>query len=87
MRMDEGLDTGPWLAEWRIAITDTTTTGDLQPLLASEDMQEGMRSFVERRPGTFRSYASSPSTGSAAAARAPWMQRLRSATSTLLSFR
>jgi enoyl-CoA hydratase/carnithine racemase len=27
---------------------------DLQPLLASEDMQEGLRSFVERRPGTFR---------------------------------
>jgi enoyl-CoA hydratase/carnithine racemase len=27
---------------------------DLQPLLASEDMQEGMRSFLERRPGTFR---------------------------------
>jgi enoyl-CoA hydratase len=27
---------------------------DLQPLLASEDMQEGLRSFVERRPGRFR---------------------------------
>jgi enoyl-CoA hydratase/carnithine racemase len=27
---------------------------DLQPLLASEDMQEGLRSFVERRPGKFR---------------------------------
>ncbi len=26
---------------------------DLQPLLRSEDMQEGLRSFVERRPGTF----------------------------------
>jgi methionyl-tRNA formyltransferase len=36
MKMDEGLDTGPWLAEWRIAITDSTTTGDLQPLLARE---------------------------------------------------
>jgi enoyl-CoA hydratase/carnithine racemase len=27
---------------------------DLQPLLASEDMQEGLRSFAERRPGRFR---------------------------------
>jgi enoyl-CoA hydratase/carnithine racemase len=27
---------------------------DLQPLLASDDMQEGLRSFVERRPGSFR---------------------------------
>ena len=27
---------------------------DLQPLLASEDMQEGLRSFIERRPGRFR---------------------------------
>jgi enoyl-CoA hydratase/carnithine racemase len=27
---------------------------DLQPLLASDDMQEGLRSFVERRPGRFR---------------------------------
>ena len=36
MKMDEGLDTGPWLAEWRTAITDSTTTGDIQPLLARE---------------------------------------------------
>jgi enoyl-CoA hydratase/carnithine racemase len=27
---------------------------DLQPLMSSEDMQEGMRSFVERRAGEFR---------------------------------
>jgi enoyl-CoA hydratase/carnithine racemase len=27
---------------------------DLAPLLASEDMQEGLRAFVERRPGRFR---------------------------------
>jgi enoyl-CoA hydratase len=27
---------------------------DLVPLLASEDMQEGLRAFVERRPGKFR---------------------------------
>lgn len=27
---------------------------DLAPLVASEDMQEGMRAFVERRPGKFR---------------------------------
>jgi enoyl-CoA hydratase len=27
---------------------------ELQPLLASEDMQEGLRSFIERRPGRFR---------------------------------
>lgn len=27
---------------------------DLQPLLESQDMQEGLRAFVERRPGTFQ---------------------------------
>ena len=27
---------------------------DLAPLIASEDMQEGLRAFVERRPGRFR---------------------------------
>lgn len=27
---------------------------DLQPLMASEDVKEGLRAFVERRPGTFR---------------------------------
>ena len=27
---------------------------DLQPLVKSEDMQEGLRAFVERRPGRFR---------------------------------
>jgi enoyl-CoA hydratase/carnithine racemase len=27
---------------------------DLQPLMASEDVQEGLRAFVERRPGNFR---------------------------------
>lgn len=27
---------------------------DLQPLMASEDLQEGLRAFVERRPGSFR---------------------------------
>ncbi len=27
---------------------------DLAPLLASEDMQEGLRAFLERRPGRFR---------------------------------
>jgi enoyl-CoA hydratase/carnithine racemase len=27
---------------------------DLQPLMASEDMQEGLRAFMERRPGKFR---------------------------------
>ena len=27
---------------------------DMQPLVASEDMQEGMRAFAERRPGKFR---------------------------------
>ena len=36
MKMDEGLDTGPVLAEWRTPVTDTTTTGDLQALLARE---------------------------------------------------
>ena len=27
---------------------------DLQPLMASEDLQEGLRAFMERRPGNFR---------------------------------
>jgi enoyl-CoA hydratase/carnithine racemase len=29
---------------------------DLAPLLGSEDMQEGLRAFVERRPGRFRGH-------------------------------
>lgn len=29
---------------------------DLKPLLASEDVQEGLRAFVERRPGNFRGH-------------------------------
>lgn len=29
---------------------------DLAPLLASEDMQEGLRAFTERRPGKFRGH-------------------------------
>ncbi len=36
MRMEEGLDTGPVLAQWRTEIGDTTTTGELQSLLARE---------------------------------------------------
>jgi enoyl-CoA hydratase/carnithine racemase len=27
---------------------------DLQPLMKSDDVQEGLRAFVERRPGSFR---------------------------------
>src|SRR5262245_42560505 len=34
MRMEEGLDTGPVLATWRTPITDETTTGRLQDVLA-----------------------------------------------------
>ena len=29
---------------------------DLQPLMASDDVQEGLRAFVERRPGRFRGH-------------------------------
>lgn len=36
MRMEAGLDTGPVLATWRTAISDDTTTGALQELLARE---------------------------------------------------
>jgi len=36
MRMEEGLDTGPVLSAWRIAIGDETTTGALQETLAFE---------------------------------------------------
>jgi enoyl-CoA hydratase/carnithine racemase len=36
------------------AIAAARLLPDLQPLLASEDMQEGIRAFLERRPGSFR---------------------------------
>jgi methionyl-tRNA formyltransferase len=36
MRMEVGLDTGPVLSLWRTPITDETTTGDLQEVLARE---------------------------------------------------
>jgi methionyl-tRNA formyltransferase len=36
MRMEAGLDTGPVLATWRTPITDETTTGALQEVLARE---------------------------------------------------
>jgi enoyl-CoA hydratase/carnithine racemase len=36
------------------AIAATRLLPDLQPLMASEDVQEGLRAFVERRPGKFR---------------------------------
>jgi enoyl-CoA hydratase len=48
------------LASSRAALPSDETTAarrllpDLAPLLRSEDMQEGMRSFLERRAGTFR---------------------------------
>jgi enoyl-CoA hydratase len=29
---------------------------DLQPLMGSQDMQEGLRAFMERRPGSFRGH-------------------------------
>jgi enoyl-CoA hydratase len=32
----------------------TRLMSDLAPLLASDDMQEGLRAFLERRPGNFR---------------------------------
>jgi enoyl-CoA hydratase len=48
------------LASSRAALPEAEATAvrrllpDLQPLMASEDVQEGMRAFMERRPGTFR---------------------------------
>ncbi|HEX3762528.1 MAG TPA: crotonase/enoyl-CoA hydratase family protein [Kofleriaceae bacterium] len=48
------------LASSRHALPDTEAAAaarlfaDMAPLVASEDMQEGMRAFVERRPGRFR---------------------------------
>jgi enoyl-CoA hydratase/carnithine racemase len=47
------------LASSRAAIPGTETEAarrllpDLQPLMKSEDVQEGMRAFLERRPGAF----------------------------------
>lgn len=55
MRMEEGLDTGPVLATWRTAITDETTTGALQDLLA----REGARLMVETLAGDLRNVAQS----------------------------
>jgi enoyl-CoA hydratase/carnithine racemase len=48
------------LASSRHALPDSEAAAaarlmtDLAPLVASEDMQEGLRAFVERRPGVFR---------------------------------
>lgn len=48
------------LASSRYALPATETTAadrllpDLAPVLASDDVQEGLRAFVERRPGRFR---------------------------------
>lgn len=48
------------LASSRAALAEAETSAasrllpDLQPLMASEDLQEGLRAFVERRPGNFR---------------------------------
>jgi len=55
MRMEEGLDTGPVLATWRCAITDETTTGGLQDVLA----REGARLMVEALGGDLRAVAQS----------------------------
>jgi methionyl-tRNA formyltransferase len=53
MRMEEGLDTGPVLATSRMAVTDETTTGDLQDLLA----RDGARLMVETLTGDLRGVA------------------------------
>ncbi|HVK74586.1 MAG TPA: crotonase/enoyl-CoA hydratase family protein [Kofleriaceae bacterium] len=48
------------LASSRAALPETEAAAatrlmpDLQPLLASEDMQEGLRAFVARQPGAFK---------------------------------
>jgi enoyl-CoA hydratase/carnithine racemase len=48
------------LVSARAALADTEAAAadrmlrDLQPLMASEDMQEGLRAFMERRAGSFR---------------------------------
>jgi methionyl-tRNA formyltransferase len=55
MRMEEGLDTGPVLSTWRCAITDETTTGALQDVLA----REGARLMVEALVGDLRAVAQS----------------------------
>lgn len=48
------------LASSRYALAEAEATAaarllpDLQPLMASEDVKEGLQAFVERRPGSFR---------------------------------
>jgi enoyl-CoA hydratase/carnithine racemase len=48
------------LASSRAALPENETTAairllpDLQPLMASDDMQEGLKAFMERRPGDFK---------------------------------
>jgi enoyl-CoA hydratase/carnithine racemase len=48
------------LASSRYALPETEAAAaarllpDLQPLMKSEDMQEGLRAFMERRPGAFK---------------------------------
>ena len=48
------------LASSRMALPEAEATAarrllpDLQPLMTSEDMQEGLRAFMERRPGAFK---------------------------------
>jgi enoyl-CoA hydratase/carnithine racemase len=50
------------LASSRYALPGSEATAaarllpDLAPLLTSEDMQEGLRAFLERRPGKFRGH-------------------------------
>lgn len=55
MRMEEGLDTGPVLSTWRCPISDATTTGELQDVLA----REGARLMVATLGGDLRDVAQS----------------------------
>ncbi|MBL9095393.1 MAG: methionyl-tRNA formyltransferase [Alphaproteobacteria bacterium] len=57
MRMEEGLDTGPVLDTFRVAVDDRTTTGDLQDVLAREGASLMVRALDRLAKGEAREAA------------------------------
>jgi len=59
MRMEVGLDTGPVLSTWRTPISDETTTGQLQEVLAHEGAKLMVASLEALADGRAREVAQS----------------------------